>query len=91
MSKACYALLILGGLSAPAWSHGWSESVGSGSSHHYGPTFHNNDREGPETRDRDGLRQCLVRRKTGRTECRTLAEWRRLARQIGDSQARPRD
>ena len=77
MSKTAYALVILAGLSGPAWSQTLGESVGTGSPRYFGNLFVKDD-------NRIGLeeRPCLVRKATGRTECRSMDEWRRLARKI---------
>ena len=91
MSKGVCALLMLLGVSGPAWSQPRGENVGTGSPNHFGQLFNIDDRGGPETRGRDGPRPCLVRIKTGRTECRTMDEWRRLAKQIGESHGRAQD
>ena len=31
-------------------------------------------------------RRCLVRKATGRSECRTMAEWRRIASELGKAE-----
>lgn len=80
MSKSFYALVILAGLSGPAWSQTRGESVSTGSPRYFGHLFKSDTRiEGPESRP------CLVRKKTGRTECRSKAGWRRLAEKIDEA------
>lgn len=80
MSKAVYALAILAGLSGPAWSQTRGESVSTGSPRYFGHLFKSDARiDGPEPR------RCLVRKATGRTECRSLAGWRRIARKIDEA------
>jgi hypothetical protein len=80
MFKTAYALVILAGLSAPAWSQTRGESVGTGSARYFGHLFFKDD-------TRIGLepRPCLVRKKTGRTECRSMDEWRRIAKKIDEA------
>lgn len=78
MSRSFYALLILASLPGPAWSQVRGESVGTGSARYSGHLFNRDDRLSETLR----ARPCLVRKKTGRTECRTMYEWRRLAREI---------
>ncbi|HMJ93912.1 MAG TPA: hypothetical protein VK472_07420 [Allosphingosinicella sp.] len=78
MSRSFYALLILAGTSGPAWSQTVGESVGTGSAKYFGHLAFKDDTYIEGLR----ARPCLVRKKTGRTECRTMYQWRRLARKI---------
>lgn len=80
MSKGFYALVILAGLSAPAWSQTRGESVGTGSARHFSHLF-----QGDIRLDGQEQRRCLVRKKTGRTECRSMDGWRRIARKIDEA------
>jgi hypothetical protein len=77
MSRSAYVLVILAGLSGPAWSQTLGESVSTGSPRHFGQLFYRDD-----NRIAADPRPCLVRRKTGRTECRSMDEWRMLAKNI---------
>ena len=77
MFRSFCALLILAGMSGPAWSQTVGESVGTGSVRYFGH-LSKDDTHIEGTR----ARPCLVRKKTGRTECRTMYQWRRLARKI---------
>jgi hypothetical protein len=80
MSKAAYALVILATLSGPAWSQTLGESVSTGSPRYFGHLFNHDIRI--DGRDPG---PCLVRKKTGRTECRPMAGWRRLAKKIDEA------
>ena len=74
MTRSAYALAMLAMLSAPAAAQTFGESVGTGSARHFGQLFNHDIRiDEPESR------RCLVRIKTGRTECRSMKGWRRLA------------
>jgi hypothetical protein len=73
MQRNVYAVLILALASGPAWSQSSSDHRLSG--HHSSSTVLND-------------RQCLVRKSTGRVECRPMREWRKLARK--DDRARAR-
>jgi hypothetical protein len=77
MVKSFYALVILAGLSAPAWSQTRGESVSTGSPRYFGHLS-----KGDFQTDDPQSRPCLVRKSTGRTECRSKAGWRRLAREM---------
>lgn len=77
MSRIAYALVIFAGLSGPASSQTLGESVSTGSGRHFGQLFHRDD-----DRIAADPRPCLVRKKTGRSECRSMDEWRLLAREI---------
>jgi hypothetical protein len=80
MTKRAYALIILAFFSGPAFSQTRGESVSTGSPHYFGHLFKGDTLiEGPEPR------RCLVRIKTGRTECRSMKGWRRLARKIDEA------
>jgi hypothetical protein len=80
MPTSLYALAILAGLSGPALSQTRGESVSTGSPRYFGHLFNSDIRvDGTESRP------CLVRKKTGRTECRSMAEWRRLAKKIDEA------
>jgi hypothetical protein len=80
MSKGLYALVILAGLSGPAWSQTRGESVSTGSPRYFGHLLQGDTHlDGPEQR------RCLVRKKTGRTECRSMDGWRRIARKIDEA------
>lgn len=82
MTRSAYAFVMLALLSAPAGAQTFGESVGTGSARHFGHLFNHDIRiEGSERRP------CLVRKSTGRTECRTKEEWRRLARKIDEASA----
>jgi hypothetical protein len=80
MTKAVCALVILAGLSGPAWSQTLGESVSTGSARYSGQLLNHEIRVDEPDRGR-----CLVRKKTGRTECRSLAGWRRLARKMDEA------
>lgn len=80
MSKRAFALVILACLSGPAWSQTRGESVSTGSPHYFGHLFKGDTHlDGPEQR------RCLVRIKTGRTECRSMKGWRRIAAKIDEA------
>ena len=82
MTRSAYAFVMLALLSAPAGAQTFGESVGTGSARHFGQLFNHDTRlEGPEQR------RCLVRIKTGRTECRSMKGWRRLAAKIDEARA----
>jgi hypothetical protein len=80
MSKRACALLILASLSGPAWSQTRGETVSTGSPHYFGHLF-----KGDTVIEGAEPRRCLVRIRTGRTECRSLKAWRRLAMKIDEA------
>lgn len=82
MSKRACLLMILACLSGPAWSQTRGESVSTGDPHYFGHLFKGDTLiEGPEPR------RCLVRIKTGRTECRSMKGWRRLAAKMDEARS----
>jgi hypothetical protein len=80
MSKRAYALVILACLSGPASAQTRGESVGTGSARYFGHLMKSDTFIDGFERGR-----CLVRIKTGRTECRSMKAWRRIARKIDES------
>lgn len=80
MLKTGITVIMLTLVSAPAGAQQRSESTGSasfpayllnsGGGHNQNPLYLKDDR------------RCLVRKATGRTECRSMAEWRRMAKEI---------
>ncbi len=80
MSKRACALVILACLSGPAWSQTRGESLSTGSPHYFGHLF-----KGDTVIEGSKPRRCLVRIRTGRTECRSMKGWRRLARKIDEA------
>jgi hypothetical protein len=82
MFRSSIAILMLAVVSGPALSQ--QPGVSTGSPRYFGNLFFNPD---PGIRSSQDT-QCLVRRRTGRTECRSIQEWRRLARQIEESRGR---
>ncbi|HEY0148488.1 MAG TPA: hypothetical protein VGB70_05735 [Allosphingosinicella sp.] len=85
MSRKLCALMILATASAPAWAQTQGERVSTGSPFYSGHLLPSEIRIDSEPRP------CLVRIKTGRTECRTKDEWRRLAEKIGRNQQREQE
>jgi hypothetical protein len=80
MSGKIYALLVAAALSGPAWSQTLGESVSTGSPRYFGHLS-----KGDTVIDEPESRRCLVRKKTGRTECRSMKGWRRIARKIDEA------
>lgn len=84
MFRICIAILMLAGASGPALSQHRESGISTGSPRYFGHLFSSPDPGIRSSQDR----QCLVRRSTGRTECRSIHEWRRLARQIEETRGR---
>ena len=89
MLKTFYAILMLAGLSEPAWSQTRGESGGRGSARHFGHLLPSDGGRAAATAASGEDRvQCLVRRSTGRTECRSMHNWRRLAQRLDEPRKR---
>jgi hypothetical protein len=80
MTRKLCALLVLASISGPAWSQTIGGSVSTGSPRYSGHLFKSDTLIEPQPSQR-----CLVRKKTGRVECRTMAQWRRLAKKIEEA------
>ena len=85
MSRILFAALILAGMSAPAWSQTRGERVGTGSPRYSGHLFLAATLRGGPELSFGGDATCLVRKSSGRTECRSMREWRRLAEKMKES------
>jgi hypothetical protein len=81
MSKTAITMFALALVSTPALAqYGGDLRSGSPRFPLYLYNSMGSSHQNPATLKDD--RQCLVRKSNGRTECRTMAEWRRIARDL---------
>jgi hypothetical protein len=85
MTKTWIAIALVAAVSSPAASQISGASLAPDLARSFSALADNRD-TGPKS---DNDRVCLIRKSSGRTECRFMDEWRLIARQIEKAQAQP--